>query len=500
MIKKHKRLFIFLFFLLTSTIILLFTSKCSPLYPFNDWVDINAFFTVGKSITRGILPYRDIFEQKGPILYFLFTLGYLISHKSFIGIFIFEIINFVCLSYLIYKIANLYIKEKSSLLIVPIMLTIIATCSSFVHGGSAEEFSLCLYILPLYYFLKHFKKQELTNKELLILGIGSSIILQTKYTLLGIYIGFCIALLIDMLTKKELKKLFKYILFFFIGFMIPTILLLIYFVLTHSLTEYLYVYYYINITKYPVIDISLPRRMYKIVLTFGYGFLNSSLAIVILYALIIPSLIVLHKKEYKLNILLLIICAFSAVGIYGGLIRHAYYFLPLSIFIIFSLVLIFFLLEKVLLKKYAISLVIITIICLVSSYFFANYKESMFKDKEDLFQYKFAEIINKDEEATLLEIGTLDPGVYTVTGIFPSTYYFETQNIDYLLYPNILDSLNSYINNKEVKYIVFFTASGIEPTIYNYPNLLTNYEIVLQSKSTFEGYDADEMLLRVKED
>ena len=73
MIKKHKRLFIFLFFLLTSTIILLFTSKCSPLYPFNDWVDINAFFTVGKSITRGILPYRDIFEQKGPILYFLFN-------------------------------------------------------------------------------------------------------------------------------------------------------------------------------------------------------------------------------------------------------------------------------------------------------------------------------------------------------------------------------------------------------------------------------------------
>ena len=240
--------------------------------------------------------------------------------------------------------------------------------------------------------------------------------------------------------------------------------------------------------------------MYKIVLTFGYGFLNSSLAIVILYALIIPSLIVLHKKEYKLNILLLIICAFSAVGIYGGLIRHAYYFLPLSIFIIFSLVLIFFLLEKVLLKKYALSLVIITTICLVSSYFFANYKESMFKDKKDLFQYKFAEIINKDEEATLLEIGLLDPGVYTVTGLFPSTYYFETQNIDYLLYPNILDSLNSYINNKEVKYIVFFTASGIEPTIYNYPNLLTNYEIVLQSKSTFEGYDADEMLLRVKED
>jgi len=83
---------IILYCFLVSFIILLFTSKCSFLYPFNDWVDANAFFTVGKSMMNGIVPYRDLFEQKGLLLYFIYGVGYLISNTTFIGIFILEII------------------------------------------------------------------------------------------------------------------------------------------------------------------------------------------------------------------------------------------------------------------------------------------------------------------------------------------------------------------------------------------------------------------------
>ena len=38
-------------------------SKSSPLYPMNDWVDANCFFTVGRSMLSGKVLYRDIFEQ-----------------------------------------------------------------------------------------------------------------------------------------------------------------------------------------------------------------------------------------------------------------------------------------------------------------------------------------------------------------------------------------------------------------------------------------------------
>ena len=43
-------------------------STCSPLYPFNPWDDANCFFTLGRGIIHGLVPYRDLYEQKGPLL------------------------------------------------------------------------------------------------------------------------------------------------------------------------------------------------------------------------------------------------------------------------------------------------------------------------------------------------------------------------------------------------------------------------------------------------
>ena len=37
-------------------------STCSPLYPFNPWDDANCFFTLGRGITHGLVPYRDLAE------------------------------------------------------------------------------------------------------------------------------------------------------------------------------------------------------------------------------------------------------------------------------------------------------------------------------------------------------------------------------------------------------------------------------------------------------
>lgn len=78
---------------------LLICTKSSPLYSLNDWVDSNAFFTMGKGIINGKIPYKDLFEQKGPLLYFIHGISYIISNKTFIGVFILEVLSFINLDY-----------------------------------------------------------------------------------------------------------------------------------------------------------------------------------------------------------------------------------------------------------------------------------------------------------------------------------------------------------------------------------------------------------------
>ena len=107
---KNKCIVFFMLFVV-SLIILLVCSKNSPLYSFNDWVDAHAFFTMGKGIFNGKIPYKDLFEQKGPLLYLIYGIGYLISHDTFIGIFILECVSYTIFSYFLYLISKNYLEN-----------------------------------------------------------------------------------------------------------------------------------------------------------------------------------------------------------------------------------------------------------------------------------------------------------------------------------------------------------------------------------------------------
>ena len=76
---KRRRIALLAWSFLCAFIVLLICSKSSPLYPMNDWVDVQCFFTVGRGITQGKMPYLDLYEQKGPLLYLFFAAAALIS-------------------------------------------------------------------------------------------------------------------------------------------------------------------------------------------------------------------------------------------------------------------------------------------------------------------------------------------------------------------------------------------------------------------------------------
>ena len=75
---------------LCAAAILLFTTRSSVFFVCNNWDDANSYFTMGKGMMNGLVIYRDLYDQKGPYLYLLYGIAYLISHKSFLGVFIFE--------------------------------------------------------------------------------------------------------------------------------------------------------------------------------------------------------------------------------------------------------------------------------------------------------------------------------------------------------------------------------------------------------------------------
>ena len=192
MIKNKKWVKPYLYCFGIAFLFLMICSKNSFLYRINDWVDANAFFTVGKGMVRGVVPYQSLFEQKGPLLYLIYGIGSLISYKSFLGVFILEVFSFSIFLYYTYKIITLFFTPKKAYFIIPIYTLSIVTLGSFSHGGSVEEFSLSLFMISFYYLIVYLKEKDImiSKKTVFLVGVLAGCILWMKYTLLGFWFGW----------------------------------------------------------------------------------------------------------------------------------------------------------------------------------------------------------------------------------------------------------------------------------------------------------------------
>ena len=491
--------------ILLSFVILSITSKNSFLYPINDWVDANAFFTMGKSVFNGVVPYKDRFEKKGLLLYLIYGIGYLISNKSFIGPFFIEIIFFSIFLYYSYKSISLFLKDEYSFIMLPILSLIICISPSFVHGGACEELCFPFFAYSIYSMLRYFKGDSLSYRCIFINGLLSGLVFMMKYTLIGFWFGFMMFIFFDMVfIRKDIKKAFLYCLWFLIGMFIPIGLSLVYFAFNGAINDFIRCYFTINMTSYNDEIISLGDRLYLIFRGFISCSAGNGLGAFLLVVFL--PLFVLKLKISKFGKVSIILTSLiSLILVYWGIRFYYYYYLPLFMFMIISMIGIGLFFDKYMVNffkskiKYVVCLLIF-IMTIVWSYFGANYKEMIGMDKEDVFLFKYAEYINKYENPTLLNMGYLDAGLYTTTGIVPNTYFFEVQNLPYSKFPDNLDLMKENVLNTDIDFVLIYTPFGFKENFIEkkYGYIYDNYELVYDDKYMFEHVEFTAYLFKLK--
>lgn len=88
------------------------TMSSSPLYVTNEWNDTNAMFTMGRSLVDGMVPFRDLVDQRGPVLYGIFAVASLISSTTFHGLFVIELLNLIVVYYFTVLIIRIFLRDK----------------------------------------------------------------------------------------------------------------------------------------------------------------------------------------------------------------------------------------------------------------------------------------------------------------------------------------------------------------------------------------------------
>ncbi|MBE6678878.1 MAG: hypothetical protein E7597_08820 [Ruminococcaceae bacterium] len=411
--------------LLTAAVFITICSKNSFLYPMNDWGDANCFFTVGKAISKGKLLYRDIFEQKGPLLYFLYALAYRISPESFFGAYIIELLSFSAFLYTANKCLRLYTDKKLLHIgLLPFLACAVSLSIAFYHGGSVEELSLFCLTYGMYLFLRMEKGLAVSKKMHIASGLAIGYVFWIKYTVLGLFAGGFVYIFYRLVKQKKYGDIGKICTLNFLGFAFVSMPVVAYFIAENGL-EYLWQgYFYNNIFVYSDGKFILV----KLGLTLVYTVVTLALNIPYSVFAVLGIAWVFYTKKQEAR-LLAFLAGFSAFFIYFGGVNYKYYGLPLCIFAIFGMYGVAEWLGKNGWLKAKVFGVLLALLPLVS-YLLGSNTYLMKYEKSDMPQYKFAETINKVDDPTLFNYGFLDGGFYFAADIVPTNKYFCKLNFE----------------------------------------------------------------------
>lgn len=414
-----------------SVVFITLISKCSPFHAFNDWVDPHTMFTVGKSILHGMLPYRDVFEQKGPLLLLLHSVGALISFDSFIGIWLLEIIS--CFAFLSFswRIIRMRAGEKA-LPLVPCLALAVFTSLSFEQGDSAEEFCLPLlfYALQAGYCALH-NGMLPKKREWFLIGVTSACVLWMKYSMLGFYLGWIIAVWFFARSQGRGRDVLKGIGLIAAGVLAVTLPILIWFAAADGLPDLFEVYFYENMFLYPkTADLYGNFALHVNLLN---GLLNFILFSTPVFISAVLGLIWSGKHDTKSAfrcVLYSFIGLFLVVYFSGRF--YTYYSLIFGVFAPYGFLWLADAARKIRLPERLFGSLpgtvqaVMLCLCVLGAFLFSGNMRSLALEKSDYPQYRARDLIRASgiESPTLLNYQFLDMGVNTIAGLMPNQRFF----------------------------------------------------------------------------
>ena len=497
-------------------------TRSSLLYVFNLWDDANSYFTVGKCIFRGFVPYRDLFDQKGIMLYFIYGLSSLMSPTTFRGVFVMEIIAAVASLMAILKIYQLFLEPRSfPYILTPLTGAVIYSSWNFYWGGSAEEFLFPFIMWGMYLSLRYFRSEypkPMGYRTVLVGGVLAGCVFNIKFNSLGFFFAWmAMVFLADIIGERAIAKAFWSCMIFLGGMGIATIPWVIYFGIHGAIDDWLYVYIYKNVFEYSK-KLSFAERMakfYDIMKDHVFNnfpvYLLITVGIVFFLASAISTAIgedrhsLIRRDRFFINIGIMelinigMLFAFLIIVIFIGGVSLPYYSFPINGFVVFGFIPFCYIIERFLKRRIeknthgrnyegaildsgiAFALSIISCFAAVAvAYFTSVNVKTMSLKAEDLYVYKFKDYIESTgiEDPGIINEFSFDVGLYTVLDVEPICYYFQTQTLNM---QEVLDYQKQYLHSGEADFVVSvnYEAEGIGD----------RYDLVMTDRLQFYKFD-----------
>lgn len=207
-------------FLMSLFFVAVSSYSTSPLF-YGRELDSHIFQYIGFSMLHGKIPYTDLFDHKGLLLYWINAIGYIIHPRW--GLMLLQTFHLTLSMMIWYKILKSIKNEWTKYLI--LITSLIALYAYYNSGNLTEEWCLLFISYPI---LAYFESQKnngvFNNKQLFFIGVCLGAIAMIRLNNTAPVLGILLCCLIKAVWKKEYKYIERALKYSFLGFIILPIL------------------------------------------------------------------------------------------------------------------------------------------------------------------------------------------------------------------------------------------------------------------------------------
>lgn len=233
-----------LIMLVMATAIMMLLSRDSYLYLLGPRCDSAWFFMCGKAWMNGMVPYVDFADSKGPLLWLIYGVGYLLSHYDYHGVFWVSVIVYSFTLYFLFKTAQIFVNNRSQAVLAVLMTSVIIFNPITHFDTQAEDYclfytSLSLWQLCRMLYAEHTKRDELM--AFWVFGISLAGTLLIKYNITAMCCVFPAIGLYYLI--REHHQILRPLLACASGFFILVLPFLIYFFIQGNFSAFIQEYF-----------------------------------------------------------------------------------------------------------------------------------------------------------------------------------------------------------------------------------------------------------------
>lgn len=199
---KHVLKTFLLYIFLLGLTLFLYQSFCQN--PFNHyyWGDSAVYEYIGKSLIDGYIPYRDIFDHKGPIVYLIHALGYAIYPMS--GIWLLYVLMLFFAFVLLFEIARKYLNDLTTIMTISALFLTVPIYDAWDNTEGLAQLPLAFCITTISFYIKN---NTITKKWCFFYGIASALLILMKPIYLTAPLIFGTYIALDLLYQQNYAKL-----------------------------------------------------------------------------------------------------------------------------------------------------------------------------------------------------------------------------------------------------------------------------------------------------